>query len=74
MTEIRSLHGTTVAAIFSAGQDNLNQIEAGAVSVPAISYPARDPAQTPRIPWRLSGSTWMEPALADCPAGWEPGV
>ncbi len=33
MTEIRSLHGTTVAEIFSAGLDNLEQIEAVAVSV-----------------------------------------
>ncbi len=33
MTEIRSLHGTTVAEIFSAGLDNLGQIEAIAVSV-----------------------------------------
>ena len=33
MTEIRSLHGTTVAEIFSAGIDNLEQIEAIAVSV-----------------------------------------
>jgi hypothetical protein len=33
MTEIRSLHGTTVAEIFSAGLDNLDQIEAIAVSV-----------------------------------------
>ena len=33
MTEIRSLHGTTVAEIFSAGLDNLEQIEAVATSV-----------------------------------------
>jgi hypothetical protein len=33
MTEIRSLHGTTVAEILSAGLDNLEQIEAIAVSV-----------------------------------------
>jgi hypothetical protein len=33
MTEIRSLHGTTAAEIFSAGLDNLEQIEAIAVSV-----------------------------------------
>lgn len=33
MTEIRSLHGTTVAEIFSAGLDKLEQIEAIAVSV-----------------------------------------
>ncbi len=33
MTEIRSLHGTTVVEIFSAGLDNLEQIEAIAVSV-----------------------------------------
>jgi len=33
MTEILSLHGTTVAEIFSAGLDNLEQIEAIAVSV-----------------------------------------
>ncbi len=33
MTDIRSLHGTTVAEIFSAGLDNLEQIEAVAVSV-----------------------------------------
>lgn len=33
MTEIRSLHGTTVAEIFSAGLENLERIEAVAVSV-----------------------------------------
>ncbi len=33
MTEIHSLHGTTIAEIFSAGLDNLEQIEAIAVSV-----------------------------------------
>ena len=33
MTEIRSLHGTTTAEIFSAGLDNLEQIEAVATSV-----------------------------------------
>ena len=33
MTKIRSLHGTTVAEIFSAGLDNLEEIEAIAVSV-----------------------------------------
>ncbi len=33
MTEIHSLHGTTVAEIFSAGLDNLEQTEAIAVSV-----------------------------------------
>jgi hypothetical protein len=33
MTEIHSLHGTTVAEIFSAGIDNLEQIDAVAVSV-----------------------------------------
>ena len=33
VTEIRSLHGTTVAEILSAGLDNLEQIEAIAVSV-----------------------------------------
>jgi hypothetical protein len=33
MTEIQSLHGTTVAEIFSSGLDNLDQIEAVAVSV-----------------------------------------
>ena len=33
MSEIRSLHGTTVAEIFAAGLDNLEQIEAVAVSV-----------------------------------------
>jgi len=33
MTEIRSLHGTTAAEIFSAGLDNLEQIESIAVSV-----------------------------------------
>ncbi len=33
MSEIRSLRGTTVAEIFSAGIDNLEQIEAVAVSV-----------------------------------------
>jgi hypothetical protein len=33
MTEIHSLHGTTAAEIFSAGLENLEQIEAIAVSV-----------------------------------------
>ncbi len=33
MTEIRSLHGTTVAEIFASGLDNLERIEAVAVSV-----------------------------------------
>ena len=33
MTEIKSLHGTTVAEIFASGIDNLDQIEAVAVSV-----------------------------------------
>lgn len=33
MTEVRSLHGTTVAEIFSSGLDNLDRIEAIAVSV-----------------------------------------
>lgn len=33
MTDIRSLHGTTIAEIFSSGLDNLDQIEAVAVSV-----------------------------------------
>ncbi len=33
MTKIQSLHGTTVAEIFAAGLDNLEQIEAVAVSV-----------------------------------------
>lgn len=33
MTEIKSLHGTTVAEIFSSGIDNLDQIEAVAFSV-----------------------------------------
>jgi len=33
VTEVRSLHGTTVAEIFSSGLDNLDQIEAIAVSV-----------------------------------------
>lgn len=33
MSEIRSLHGTTAAEIFSAGLDNLDRIEAIAVSV-----------------------------------------
>lgn len=33
MSEIRSLHGTTVAEIFSAGIENIEQIEAVAVSV-----------------------------------------
>jgi hypothetical protein len=33
MTEIHSLHGTTVAEIFASGLDNLDQIEAVAVSV-----------------------------------------
>lgn len=33
MTEIKSLHGTTVAEIFASGIDNLDQIEAVAISV-----------------------------------------
>ncbi len=33
MTDIYSLHGTTVAEIFSSGLDNLDQIEAVAVAV-----------------------------------------
>ncbi|MBZ0217686.1 MAG: hypothetical protein K8F25_14095 [Fimbriimonadaceae bacterium] len=33
MSEIHSLHGTTVAEIFAAGLDNLDEIEAVAVSV-----------------------------------------
>lgn len=33
MTDIRSLRGTTVAEIFSSGLDNLEEIEAVAVSV-----------------------------------------
>ena len=33
MTEIKSLHGTTVAEIFASGIENLEQIEAVAVSV-----------------------------------------
>lgn len=33
MSGIRSLHGTTAAEIFSAGLDNLDRIEAIAVSV-----------------------------------------
>jgi hypothetical protein len=33
MTNIQSLHGTTVAEIFAAGLENLDQIEAIAVSV-----------------------------------------
>jgi len=33
MTEVQSLHGTTVAEIFSAGLENLDQIDAIAVSV-----------------------------------------
>ncbi len=33
MTDIRSLHGTTVAEIFSSGLDNLDDIDAVAVSV-----------------------------------------
>lgn len=33
MTEVRSLSGTTVAEIFSTGLDNLEQIDAVAVSV-----------------------------------------
>jgi hypothetical protein len=33
MSEIRSLHGTTVAEIFSSGMEHLEQIEAVAVSV-----------------------------------------
>lgn len=33
MSEVRSLHGTTVAEIFSAGLDNLEQMEAVAVAV-----------------------------------------
>ncbi len=33
MTEIRSLHGMTIAEIFASGLDNLEEIEAIAVSV-----------------------------------------
>ena len=33
MTEVQSLRGTTVAEIFSSGLENLDQIEAVAVSV-----------------------------------------
>ena len=33
MSEIHSLHGTTVAEIFAAGLDNLDKIEAVAASV-----------------------------------------
>lgn len=33
MSGIQSLHGTTVAEIFSAGLDNLDQIDSVAVSV-----------------------------------------
>ncbi len=33
MSDIYSLHGTTVAEIFSSGLDNLDEIEAVAVSV-----------------------------------------
>ena len=33
MTEIRSLHGTTVAEIFTSGLDRLDDIEAVALSV-----------------------------------------
>lgn len=33
MTEIQSLHGTTVAEIFSSGLENLDLIDAVAVSV-----------------------------------------
>jgi hypothetical protein len=33
MSEVRSLHGTSVAEIFSSGLENLDQIEAVAVSV-----------------------------------------
>lgn len=33
MTEVHSLHGTTVAEIFSSGLDNLERMEAVAVSV-----------------------------------------
>ncbi len=33
MTDIQSLHGTTVAEIFSSGLDNLEDIDAVAVSV-----------------------------------------
>ena len=33
MSDIHSLHGTTVAEIFAAGLDNLEDIEAVAVSV-----------------------------------------
>jgi hypothetical protein len=33
MSEISSLHGTTVAEIFSSGLENIEQIEAVAVSV-----------------------------------------
>ena len=33
MSEVYSLHGTTVAEIFSSGLENLDQIEAVAISV-----------------------------------------
>jgi|TARA_R110002072_G_scaffold97728_10_gene214938 hypothetical protein len=33
MTDVRSLHGTTIAEIFSSGLENLEAIEAVAVSV-----------------------------------------
>jgi len=33
MSEVQSLHGTTVAEIFSSGLENLDQIEAVALSV-----------------------------------------
>ena len=33
MSEVHSLHGTTVVEIFASGLDNLDQIEAIAVSV-----------------------------------------
>jgi len=33
MSEVQSLHGTTVAEIFSSGLENLERIEAVAVSV-----------------------------------------
>ncbi len=33
MTEVHSLHGTTVAEIFSSGLENLERMEAVAVSV-----------------------------------------
>ncbi|MFQ5774944.1 MAG: hypothetical protein ACE5GS_10525 [Kiloniellaceae bacterium] len=52
MTEIRSLHGTTVAEIFSSGLDNLDQIDAvaGPRGVADVLHPL----------WRSASSSAQE--------------